>query len=110
MSVQEGTTDRKLEEEILKAAKLSLGMGKEDVQSLMQKMVERHAYLFPPDIQPKPLSPFMFLRKEVRHLIRPFDDQELNLSNRIAPLESDDRDAIDKLRQLDDLVMDGADI
>jgi hypothetical protein len=106
LSVQEGTTDRKLEEEILKAAKLSLGMGKEDVQSLMQKMVERHAYLFPPDIQPKPLSPFMFLRKEVR----PFDDQELNLSNRIAPLESDDRDAIDKLRQLDDLVMDGADI
>ncbi|MDP7077322.1 MAG: hypothetical protein QGI64_03520 [Desulfobacterales bacterium] len=106
MSVQEGTTDRKLEEEILKAAKLSLGMGKEDVQSLMQKMVERHAYLFPPDIQPKPLSPFMFLRQEVR----PFDDQELNLSNRIAPLESDDRDAIDKLRQLDDLVMDGADI
>jgi hypothetical protein len=72
-------------------------------------MVARYHYLFPEDIQPKPPSPFMFIRKEVRHLIRPFDYGKLNISDRIVPPDPDDRDAIDKLTQLDTLVMDQAD-
>ncbi len=51
----------------------------------------------------------MFLRKEVRHLIRPFDFRKLNISDRLIPSDADDQDAIDKLTQLDTRVMDQAD-
>ena len=72
-------------------------------------MVDRYHYLFPEDIQPKPPSPFMFIRKEVRHLIRPFDYDKLKISDHFIPLDTDDQDAIDKLKQLDTLMLDQVD-
>ena len=109
LSVRDGKVDRKIEKEIVKGAKSVLGLNIEETQKLIQRMVERYHYLFPEDIQPKPPSPFMFIRKEVRHLIRPFDYDKLNISARILPPDPDDQDAIDKLTQLDSLVMDQAD-
>ena len=99
--MQEGKADEKIEREIIKEVKSVLGLKKEEAEKLIQKMVDRHHYLFPKDVQPKPPSPFMFIRKEVRHLIRPFDYGKLNLSDRFIPPDTDDRDAIDKLTQLD---------
>jgi hypothetical protein len=109
LSVRDGKVDRKIEKEIVKGVKSSLGLNKEEAQKLIQRMVARYHYLFPEDIQPKPPSPFMFLRKEVRHLIRPFDFGKLNISDRLIPSDADDQDAIDKLIQLDTLLMDQAD-
>jgi hypothetical protein len=109
LSVRDGKVDRKIEKEIVKGIKSSLGLNKEEAQKLIQRMVARYHYLFPEDIQPKPPSPFMFIRKEVRHLIRPFDFGKLNISDRLIPSDADDQDAIDKLAQLDTLVMDQAD-
>jgi len=109
MSVQEGKADGKIEREIVKGAKSILGLKKEETEKLVQKMVTRHHYLFPKDVQPKPPSPFMFIRKEVRHLIRPFDYGKLNISDQIIPSNTDDREAIDKLTQLDTLIQDQAD-
>ena len=51
----------------------------------------------------------MFIRKEVRQPIRPFDYGALNISDRSIPPDADDQDAIDKLTQLDALVMNQAD-
>jgi hypothetical protein len=109
LSVRDGKVDRKIEKEIVKGVKSVLGLNIEETQKLIQTMVERYHYLFPEDIQPKPPSPFMFIRKEVRHLIRPFDYDKLNISNQLIPSDTDDQDAIDKLIQLDTLVMDQAD-
>ncbi len=109
LSVRDGKVDRKIEMEIIKGVKSVLGMDEEETLSLIERMVERYHYLFPEDIQPKRPSPFMFIRKEVRHLIRPFDYDKLNISDRIVPPDPDDQDAIDKLTQLDSLVMDQAD-
>jgi len=109
LSVQEGKADAKIEKEIIKGFKSVLGLNKEEAQKLVQKMVARHHYLFPKEVQPKPPSPFMFIRKEVRHLIRPFDYGKLNFPDQIIPSDTDDRQAIDKLTHLDSLVMDQAD-
>lgn len=109
LSVQEGKADGKIEREIIKGVKSVLGLKKEEAEKLIQKMVARHHYLFPKDVQPKPPSPFMFIRKEVRHLIRPFDYTKLNISGQLIPPEVEDQDAIDKLTQLDTLVSDQAD-
>ena len=109
LSVRDGKVDRKIEKEIFKGVKTGLGLSTEEAQKLIQRMVERYHYLFPEDIQPKPPSPFMFIRKEVRHLIRQFDYSKLNISDRLIPSDTDDQDAIDKLAQLDTRVMDQAD-
>jgi hypothetical protein len=109
LSVRDGKVDRKIEREIVKGVKSDLGLNIEETQKLIEKMVERYHYLFPEDIQPKPPSPFMFIRKEVRHLIRPFEYGKLKISDLFIPPDSDDQDAIDKLTQLDTLVMDQAD-
>lgn len=101
--------DPKIEKKIVKGIKSVLGLNKEEIQKLINKMVERYHYLFPKDIQPKPPSPFMFIRKEVRHLIRPFDYGKLTISDRLMPPDVDDRDVVDKLKQLDTLIMDHAD-
>ena len=109
LSVQDGKADAKIERKIVKGVKSVLGLKKEEAQKLVQKMVTRHQYLFPKDVQPQPPSSFMYIRKEVRHLIRPFDYRKLNISEQIIPSNTDDREAIDKLTRLDTLVTDQVD-
>ncbi len=108
-SVRDGKVDLKIEKEIVKGVKSALGMNTEETQALIKKMAARHQYLFPEDIQPKPPLPFMFIRKEVRHLIRPFDYSKLNISDQFISPDTEDQNAIDKLMQLDSLVMEQAD-
>jgi len=109
ISAERGNEDKKLEKEISKTLRKALGMDKDEAQALFTKMVQRYRYLFPQDIQPEPGLPFMFIRKEVRHLIRPFDYKELVLSREIFPPDLKDRDVIDKIRRLDTYISDGAD-
>ena len=70
ISVQRGSEDKKLEKEKSKTLRKALGLDKDEAQALFTKMVERYSYLFPQDIQLEPGLPFMFIRKELRHLIR----------------------------------------
>jgi len=109
LNVRDGKVDQRLEKEIVKGVKYELGLNKEEVQNLVKRMVARYQYLFPEEIQPKPPAPFMFIRKEVRHIIRPYDYGKLDISDQLIPPNTDDQDAIDRLRQLDTLVMDHAD-
>jgi len=82
---------------------------KQKAKKFKLRLIERYHYLFPEDIQPKPPAPFMFIRKKVRHLIRHFDYSKLNISDQLIPPDADDQDSIDKLTQLDSLVVDQAD-
>jgi len=107
ISVKEGNEDKKLEKEILRALRKTLGLDKDEAQALSTKMVERYSYLFPQDVQPKRGLPFMFIRKELRHLIRPFDYKTLVLSKEIIPPDKKDKNVIDKIRRLDGYMSDG---
>jgi len=101
ISIQRGNKDKKLEKETLEALRKTLALDKSEARILFTKMIERYSYLFPQDIQPEPGLPFIFIRKEVQHLIRPFDYKKLVLSNEIIPPDQKDKDVIGKIERLD---------
>ena len=92
----------KLKKEALKVVRNMLNINEEEAQTLFTDMIERHRYLFPEEIQPAPPSMFMFIRKEVRHLIRPFDYSKITFTTEEAiPPSQDDIHFINKLNALD---------
>ena len=79
-----------------------LVLNEKKAQTFFTDMIERYHYLFPPEIQPKPPPMFMFIRKEVRHLIRPFDYGRISFAMEEAiPPGQDDLEFIGKLSTLD---------
>jgi len=102
LSVEKGEADKRLEKEITRAVKSACGMDKKEADALLRQMIERHGYLFPQNIQPEPGLPFMFIRKEVRHIIRPFDYNSLELSDKIISPDKDDAAIISRLKELDE--------
>ena len=108
LSVEKGDEDKKIEQDMLKALGKVFKLDKDEAQSLFTKMIERRAYLFPPDIQPEPGIPFMFIRKEIRYLIQPFDYKKLVISDEVVPPDQNDSDLIKKINKLDEFIYDGA--
>ncbi len=108
ISVEEGNEDKKSEKKILEILRKTLGFDKDEANVLFEKMVERHSYLFPQDVQPEPGIPFMFIRKEIRHLIKPYDYSKLVLSHESIPPDQNDKDITSKIDKLDSLINDGA--
>jgi len=104
ISVEKGNEDEKSEKKILKVLRKNLRLDKEEAHNLFKKMVERHGYLFPQEIQPKPGIPFMFIRKEISYLINPYDYSKLVLSNEIIPPDQNDRDVMNKIEKLDSFI------
>ncbi len=109
ISVEEGNEDKKIENKILKSLASAYSLKKEEAAALLTKMTDRYAYLFPKDKQPEPGTPFMFIRKEVYALIKPFDYNRLALSNEIFPPEQEDVDLIKKIEKLDGYIENSAD-
>jgi hypothetical protein len=109
ISVEEGKGDKKIENKILKSLASTYSLKKDEAAALLTKMTDRYAYLFPKDKQPEPGTPFMFIRKEVHFLIKPFDYKRLVLSNKIFPAEQEDLDLIEKIEKLDSYIGNHAD-
>ena len=109
ISVEEGKEDKKIENKILKSLASAYSLKKEEATALLTKMTDRYAYLFPKDKQPEPGTPFMFIRKEVYALIKPFDYKRLTLSNEIFPADQEDVDLIKKIEKLDGYIENSAD-
>ena len=109
ISVEEGKEDKKIESKILKSLASTYSLKKDEAAALLTKMTDRYAYLFPKDKQPEPGTPFMFIRKEVHFLIKPFDYKRLVLSNKIFPAEQEDLDLIEKIEKLDGYIENHAD-
>ena len=109
ISVEEGKEDKKIENTILKSLASTYSLKKDEAAALLAKMTDRYAYLFPKDKQPEPGTPFMFIRKEVHYLIKPFDYKRLALSNEIFPAEQEDLDLIEKIEKLDGYIENGDD-
>ena len=109
ISVEEGKEDKKIENKILKSLASTYSLKKDEAAALLTKMTDRYAYLFPKDKQPEPGTPFMFIRKEVHFLIKPFDYKRMALSNKIFPAEQEDLDLIEKIEKLDGYIENHAD-
>jgi len=109
ISVEEGKEDKKIENKILKSLASAYSLKKDEAAALLTKMTDRYAYLFPKDKQPEPVTPFMYIRKELHYLITPFDYKRLALSNEIFPAEQEDLDLIEKIEKLDGYIENNAD-
>jgi hypothetical protein len=73
---------------------------------LFQEMIDRKAQLFPPEIQPKNLG-VMFLRKEISHLIAPFNYRPLTPSPPPLPPDKADLAAVEMVVKMDQFIEDG---
>lgn len=74
------------------------------------EMIARQHHLFPEEMQPKPSSMFMFMRKEVSHLIPPFDAGRIRfrVDSVILP-DEEDLHWIEKVESLDEHIRRGSD-
>lgn len=96
-----------IETGILKSLKASLDMDEAAARDFLEMMAARHAYLFPPEIQPRG-TPFMFIRKEERYLIRPIEETKFRLNQKALAPEAREVELFKDLRRLDALVAQGA--
>jgi hypothetical protein len=81
-----------------------LKIGKQDAAEFFEKMIERKSYLFPEELQQRGV-PFMVMRKEVSHIIAPFDFRRINFSEIPIPPDQKDKKFINKLTKLDSFIM-----
>jgi hypothetical protein len=108
LSLEKGQTDKTIENDIVAALKSCFHLNQSQAEAFFTRMIERRSYLFPPDKQPKS-SPFMFIRKEIRHIIMPFDYDSLDLSDEIIPPDKKDKALVDKINRLDSQLSAGID-
>lgn len=108
ISIEEGKEDKKIESKIFKSLVSVYSLKRDEAAALLIKMVDRYAYLFPKDKQPEPGTPFMFIRKEVHYLIKPFDYKRLALSNEIFSANQKDAQLIEKIKKMDGYIVNSA--
>jgi hypothetical protein len=92
-----------------KAAKKVLNLDGEERDRFLNDMIERHIYLFPEEIQPAPPSMFMYMRKDISHLIRPFDYGRIKFKvNETIPADEEDMRMMSNIEKLDNHLVQGS--
>ncbi len=104
-SVQRGKEDEKEGKDIIDILRRTFRLEYSEANEMVKRMVERFDYLFPLDKQQKErFGPFMFIRKEIRTIIRPFDYSQLTLSTDIIPSDEKDKKVIERINKFDSYV------
>ena len=93
-------SDKEIIDKIGKVLKLS----KQEASEFFKKMIERKSYLFPEELQQKGVS-VMVMRKEISHLIAPFDLRWINFLEKPIPPNQKDKKFINNLNKLDSFIM-----
>ncbi len=96
------------EKEIIHDIGKILKINRQQSAEFFKKMIEWKSYLFPEELQQKGV-PFMVMRKEISHLIAPFDLDRINLSDKPIPPDQEDKKFINSVKKLDSLIMRRAD-
>jgi hypothetical protein len=96
-----------LRKSIISNMKSAFKIDDNEAGELFQEMIERRRHLFPEAMQPKG-SRMMFMRKELSHLIAPFNYDRLSYSMETIPPDEQDRSAIEKIKRMDRYIADGA--
>jgi len=87
-----------------------LSLDGEERTLYIEKMIERQVNLFPEEVQPEPPSMFMYMRKDVSHLIAPFDYNRIGFTVDAAiPPDEEDLDLIQRIDTLDEHIRRGTD-
>ena len=95
-------------EEIIRDISKVLKINNQQAAEFFKEMIEWKSLLFPEELQQKGV-PFMVMRKEVSHLIAPFDLERINLSDKPIPPDQEDKKFINNLNKLDSFIMRRAD-
>lgn len=110
LNIEKGENDPELatiEGEILAALEDGLKMDGASARDFLEMMVARYNRLFPDEIQPRG-TPFMFIRKEVTHLIQPIEEARIQLRHDPVAWNDQEISLLEDLRRLDTLVDHGA--
>jgi len=105
ITLEKGNIDESSKQNIVRQIETILGMSKDKAAVLFDKMIERKRNLLPEDIQPK-ASRYMFIRKEVHHLVTEFNYGDLNISETITGPNEKDKEFIDSLLCIDKHILD----
>lgn len=92
-------------QDIIEEMAAALKIDELDAVNLFEEMVERKAYLFPPEIQPADVRT-LFMRKEVDYQIEQFDETQLAMSATPIPANQDDQAMLADLQRLDQAMAD----
>ncbi|MFA6413051.1 MAG: hypothetical protein WCW53_10185 [Syntrophales bacterium] len=96
-------------ERATKGAKNILNLDGEERDRFIDDMIERHIHLFPEEMQPPPPSMFMYMRKDISYLIRPFDYGRIKFKvNEIIPPDEEDARMMSNIERLDDQIRKGS--
>ncbi|MBE0559195.1 MAG: hypothetical protein IH628_18355, partial [Proteobacteria bacterium] len=97
-------------ERVKAGAKKVLNLDVAERDRYIAEMIARQHHLFPEEVQPAPSSMFMFMRKEVSHLIPPFDAGRIRFRVEAAiPPDEEDLRWIGQIKSLDDHIRRGSD-
>jgi len=103
IAAESGKSNENIAKEILNIIQSIRHVGKDEAQDLLDKFVTKRNEMFPPDVQVKG-SPMMLMRKEIPHLIAPFNYKELDFSKKVFPPDSNDKAFIDSLLIMDSYI------
>ncbi len=92
------------EAEIIRKIGKILKLSKQEASEFFKKMVERKSYLFPEELQQRGV-PFMVMRKEMSHIIAPFDLRRINFLEKPIPPDQKDKKFINDIKKLDSFIM-----
>jgi len=96
------------EAEIVRKIGKTLKLSKQEASEFFKKMMERKSYLFPEELQQRGV-PSMVMRKEMSHIIAPFDLNRVNFLEKPIPPDQKDKKFINNLDKLDSFIMRRAD-
>ncbi|MHB9097891.1 MAG: hypothetical protein ACYC5X_08725, partial [Syntrophales bacterium] len=97
-------------ERVETGAKKVLNLDGAERDRYIETMIERQIHLFPEEVQPALPSPFMYMRKDVSHLIPPFDNGRIRFRvNAAIPADDEDLRLIGKIEALDAHIRRGSD-
>lgn len=92
-----------------KGAKKILTLDGEERERFIDEMIERHIHLFPEEMQPPPPSMFVYMRKDVSYLIRPFDYGRIKFKlDEIIPPDEEDMGMMSNIEKLDEQIKRGS--
>lgn len=96
-----GDVNPAMKSECCKAVMQACNVNLQEAESMVEKMVILKNEMFPPDIQPQG-GPTMFMRKGTRHIIEPFDYEQLVVSEKKQPITDEDYRFLALLTDLDE--------
>lgn len=108
IAMERGETDSRLRAEVVKGVMSACKVGEEAADETVAKAVARKNKMFPPEVQPRG-SAYMFMRKEVLHLIAPFNYDRLSVSDQAVPATGQDHRFFEQLAALDEVKKDADD-